>query len=34
MTRLIVARHGGSVRAQAKPGEGATFTVLLSNPPQ
>lgn len=34
MTRLIVARHGGSVRAQAKPGQGATFTVLLSNPAQ
>ena len=33
MVRLIVGRHGGSVRAQAKPGEGATFTMLLPNPP-
>jgi light-regulated signal transduction histidine kinase (bacteriophytochrome) len=31
MVRLIVARHGGNVRAQAKPGDGATFTVLLPN---
>jgi signal transduction histidine kinase len=29
MVRLIVERHGGNVRAQATPGEGATFTVLL-----
>ena len=33
MVRLVIGRHGGSVRAQAKPGEGATFTVLLPNPP-
>ena len=32
MVRLIVTRHGGNVRAQAKPGDGATFTVLLPNP--
>lgn len=31
MVRLIVSRHGGHLRAQAKPGEGATFTVLLPN---
>ena len=29
MVRLIVERHGGHVRAQAKPGEGSTFTVLM-----
>jgi light-regulated signal transduction histidine kinase (bacteriophytochrome) len=31
MVRLIVARHGGNVRAHARPGEGATFTILLPN---
>ena len=31
LVRLIVARHGGTVRAQGKPGEGATFTLLLPN---
>ena len=31
MVRLIVSRHGGSVRAQARPGAGATFTMILPN---
>jgi light-regulated signal transduction histidine kinase (bacteriophytochrome) len=32
MVRLVASRHGGSVRAQAKPGTGATFTMILPNP--
>src|SRR5258706_4803648 len=32
MVRLIVERHGGSAHAQGKPGEGATFTLLLPRP--
>jgi light-regulated signal transduction histidine kinase (bacteriophytochrome) len=32
MVRLIASRHGGSVRAQARPGDGATFTIILPNP--
>jgi light-regulated signal transduction histidine kinase (bacteriophytochrome) len=32
MVRLIVSRHGGSVRAHARPGAGATFTMILPNP--
>jgi light-regulated signal transduction histidine kinase (bacteriophytochrome) len=31
MVRLVAARHGGNVRAQAQPGEGASFTMLLPN---
>ena len=31
MVRLVASRHGGSVRAQAKPGAGATFTMILPN---
>jgi light-regulated signal transduction histidine kinase (bacteriophytochrome) len=31
MVRLIVSRHGGQVRAQASPGRGATFTMILPN---
>jgi signal transduction histidine kinase len=27
--RKIVERHGGSIRAEGKPGEGATFTITL-----
>jgi len=31
MVRLVASRHGGSVRAQGKPGAGATFTMILPN---
>jgi signal transduction histidine kinase len=33
MCRRIVMRHGGTISADGRPGEGATFTIVLSAPP-
>jgi signal transduction histidine kinase len=30
--RKIAERHGGEIRAESRPGEGATFTVTLPAP--
>ena len=31
--KRIVERHGGAIRAEGKPGEGATFWFTLPDPP-
>jgi light-regulated signal transduction histidine kinase (bacteriophytochrome) len=31
--RRIIERHGGSIRGEGKPGEGAVFTFTFGDPP-